>query len=105
MGITVEEAPVTLQLDGVDRELAVGAHTLRRKRRSDLAGGRRMTLLIAVADAEADREVVASARALAAAARWDVRAVHVREPGVPSPAAPTSKASTSRPSRATRSRP
>ena len=40
-----------------------------------------MTLLIAVADAEADREVVASARALAAAARWDVRAVHVREPG------------------------
>jgi hypothetical protein len=31
VGITVEEAPVTLQLDGVDRELAVGAHTLRRK--------------------------------------------------------------------------
>jgi len=44
-----------------------------------------MTLLIAVADAQADREVVASARALAAAARWDVRAVHVREPGVPEP--------------------
>jgi len=45
-----------------------------------------MTLLIAVADAVADRELVASARALAAAARWDVRAVHVREPGVPEPA-------------------
>jgi len=44
-----------------------------------------MTLLIAVADAKADREVVASALALAAAARWDVRAVHVREPGVPEP--------------------
>ena len=44
-----------------------------------------MTLLIAVADAEADREVVTNARALAAAARWDVRAVHVREPGVPEP--------------------
>jgi len=45
-----------------------------------------MTLLIAVADAAADRELVSSARALAAAARWDVRAVHVREPGVPEPA-------------------
>jgi nucleotide-binding universal stress UspA family protein len=44
-----------------------------------------MTLLVAVADAEADREVVACARALAAAARWDVRAVHVREPGIPEP--------------------
>jgi nucleotide-binding universal stress UspA family protein len=44
-----------------------------------------MTLLIAVADATADRELVESARALAAAARWDVRAVHVREPGVPEP--------------------
>ena len=45
-----------------------------------------MTLLIAVADAAADRELVRSARALAAAARWDVRAVHVREPGVLEPA-------------------
>jgi nucleotide-binding universal stress UspA family protein len=44
-----------------------------------------MTLLVAVADAVADREVVASARALAAAARWEVRAVHVREPGQPEP--------------------
>jgi trehalose/maltose hydrolase-like predicted phosphorylase len=31
VGITVGEAPVTLQLDGVDRELAIGAHTLRRR--------------------------------------------------------------------------
>jgi trehalose/maltose hydrolase-like predicted phosphorylase len=31
VGITVEEAPVTLQLDGEDRELAIGTHTLRRK--------------------------------------------------------------------------
>ncbi len=45
-----------------------------------------MTLLIAVADAAADRELVASARALAEVARWEVRAVHVREPGVPEPA-------------------
>ncbi|HET6475325.1 MAG TPA: universal stress protein [Thermoleophilia bacterium] len=45
-----------------------------------------MTLLIAVADAAADRELVASARALADVARWEVRAVHVREPGVPEPA-------------------
>jgi nucleotide-binding universal stress UspA family protein len=44
-----------------------------------------MTLLVAVADADADREVVTSARALAAAARWEVRAVHVREPDVPEP--------------------
>jgi nucleotide-binding universal stress UspA family protein len=44
-----------------------------------------MTLLIAVADAVADKELVDSARALAAAARWDVLAVHVREPGVPEP--------------------
>jgi nucleotide-binding universal stress UspA family protein len=44
-----------------------------------------MTLLVAVADAQADRELVASARALAAAARWDIRAVHVREPGLPEP--------------------
>jgi len=44
-----------------------------------------MTLLVAVADAAADREVVACARALAVAARWDVRAVHVREAGVPEP--------------------
>ena len=45
-----------------------------------------MTLLIAVADAAADRELVASSRALADVARWEVRAVHVREPGVPEPA-------------------
>jgi len=44
-----------------------------------------MTLLVAVADAEADRELVMSARALADAARWDARGVHVREPGVPEP--------------------
>jgi nucleotide-binding universal stress UspA family protein len=44
-----------------------------------------MTLLVAVADVKADREVVGSARALAAAAGWDVRAVHVREPGVREP--------------------
>ena len=45
-----------------------------------------MTLLIAVADAAADKDLVTSARALAAAARWDVRAVHVREPGLAEPA-------------------
>jgi nucleotide-binding universal stress UspA family protein len=44
-----------------------------------------MTLLVAVADAHADREVVAGARALAAAARWEVRAVHVREAGALEP--------------------
>jgi nucleotide-binding universal stress UspA family protein len=44
-----------------------------------------MTLLVAVADAAADRELVASARALAAAARWEVLGVHVREPGLPEP--------------------
>jgi nucleotide-binding universal stress UspA family protein len=44
-----------------------------------------MTLLVAVADAQADRELVQSARALATAARWDARGVHVREPGVPEP--------------------
>lgn len=44
-----------------------------------------MTLLIAVADVAADRELVQSARGLAAAARWDVRAVHVREPSLPEP--------------------
>jgi nucleotide-binding universal stress UspA family protein len=44
-----------------------------------------MTLLVAVADAAADQELVASARALAAAARWEVRGVHVREPDVPEP--------------------
>ncbi|MCX6362908.1 MAG: universal stress protein [Actinobacteria bacterium] len=42
-----------------------------------------MTLLIAVADAVADAELVASARHLAEAAGWDARAVHVREPGGP----------------------
>jgi len=40
-----------------------------------------MTLLIAVADVRADAELVASARNLALAAQWDVRAVHIREPG------------------------
>jgi len=44
-----------------------------------------VTLLIAVADASADQELVSSARALAAAAGWDVRGVHVREPGFPEP--------------------
>ena len=44
-----------------------------------------MTLLIAVADAAADQELVASARALAAVARWEVRGVHVREPGIQEP--------------------
>ena len=44
-----------------------------------------MTLLVAVADAAADQELVASARALAAAARWEVRGVHVREPGIQEP--------------------
>ncbi len=44
-----------------------------------------MTLLVAVADAGADRELVRSARALAEAAQWEVRGVHVREPGVPEP--------------------
>jgi nucleotide-binding universal stress UspA family protein len=42
-----------------------------------------MTLLIAVADTVADRELVVSARCLAHAAGWDARAVHVREPGGP----------------------
>jgi nucleotide-binding universal stress UspA family protein len=45
-----------------------------------------MTLLVAVADAGADRELVRSARALAAAAHWEARGVHVREPGIPEPA-------------------
>ncbi len=45
-----------------------------------------MTLLVAVADAGADRAVVRAARALAAAAGWEVRGVHVREPDVPEPA-------------------
>ena len=44
-----------------------------------------MTLLVAVADASADREVARAAKALAAAARWEVRGVHVREPGVAEP--------------------
>jgi len=45
-----------------------------------------MTLLVAVADAEGDRELVRSARALAKAARWEARGVHVREHGVAEPA-------------------
>jgi nucleotide-binding universal stress UspA family protein len=44
-----------------------------------------MTLLVAVADATADRELVAAAQSLAAVAGWEIRAVHVREPGVPEP--------------------
>ena len=44
-----------------------------------------MTLLVAVADADADRELVRSARALADAARWEARGVHVREAGVAEP--------------------
>jgi hypothetical glycosyl hydrolase len=31
VGITVEEAPVTLQLDGVEHELSPGEHALRRR--------------------------------------------------------------------------
>jgi hypothetical glycosyl hydrolase len=31
VGITVENAPVTLQLDGVEREFAPGRHQLRRR--------------------------------------------------------------------------
>jgi len=42
-----------------------------------------MSLLIAVADTVADRELVVSARCLANAAGWDARAVHVREAGAP----------------------
>ncbi|MCX6372927.1 MAG: universal stress protein [Actinobacteria bacterium] len=42
-----------------------------------------MTLLIAVSDTVADRELVVSARCLAEAAGWDARAVHVREAGGP----------------------
>lgn len=38
-----------------------------------------MTLLIAVADAKADRDLVRAARALASAAGWDAGVVHVRE--------------------------
>jgi len=44
-----------------------------------------MTLLIAVADARADAELIAAARNLAAAAGWEARAVHVREPGANRP--------------------
>jgi nucleotide-binding universal stress UspA family protein len=40
-----------------------------------------MTLLVAVADPVLDEELVAASRALAVAAGWDARAVHVREPG------------------------
>ncbi len=40
-----------------------------------------MTLLIAVSDALADAELVATARVLAGAAGWHPRVVHVREPG------------------------
>jgi nucleotide-binding universal stress UspA family protein len=42
-----------------------------------------MTLLIAVADAAADGELVAAGRSLAKAAGWEARAVHVRETGGP----------------------
>ena len=40
-----------------------------------------MTLLIAVADAEADAELLASARGFAAAAQWDAVGVHVHRAG------------------------
>ena len=50
VGITVERAPVTLQLDGEERVLAPG-RTSCGAQRTSLAGGRRMTLLIAVKDA------------------------------------------------------
>ena len=42
-----------------------------------------MTLLIAIADPRADAELVASARNLAQAAGWEVRAVHVHGAGEP----------------------
>ncbi len=42
-----------------------------------------MTLLVALGDTEADRDLLASARGIAAAAGWSVRAVHVRCPGGP----------------------
>ena len=38
-----------------------------------------MTLLIAISDVRADEELIGSARGLAMAVGWDVRAVHVRE--------------------------
>lgn len=44
-----------------------------------------MTLVVAVADAGADRDLVAAALALAGAAGWEARAVHVREAGAPEP--------------------
>ena len=42
-----------------------------------------MTLLIAVADPQADAELLASARGLAAAAHWGTAGVHVRHAGEP----------------------
>jgi len=42
-----------------------------------------MTILIAVADTAADRELVVSASSLAKAAGWEARAVHVRKAGGP----------------------
>lgn len=42
-----------------------------------------MTLLIAVADPQADAELLASARNLAAAAHWSTAGVHVRQAGEP----------------------
>ena len=42
-----------------------------------------MTLLIAIADARADAQLIATARGLAATAGWEARAVHVRAPGGP----------------------
>ncbi len=42
-----------------------------------------MTLLIAVSDPLADAELLASARNLAAAARWEATGVHVRRAGEP----------------------
>jgi len=44
-----------------------------------------MTLVIAVADARADAGLVTTARALASAAGWEVRAVHVCESGARPP--------------------
>ena len=71
VGITVENVPRHAAAGRRGAGVPSRRHQLRRARRGTLAGGRRMTLLVAVADAQADRELVASARALAAAARWD----------------------------------
>lgn len=47
-----------------------------------------MSLLIAVKDVGFDAQLIAAGRALADAAGWETRAVHVREPGQPALPAP-----------------